>query len=76
MRTSILTRLPTQKASSVQSHTIDSSHTDQIKSLLKSFGTYAKEHFPHAAYGVFPTEGNDKIAIVLVANKYSPNNFW
>jgi capping protein alpha len=25
---------------------------------------------------VYPTENDSKIAILLVANKYSPNNFW
>lgn len=34
------------------------------------------EHFPNAAYGAFPTESDSKIAIAIVANKYSPNNFW
>lgn len=51
------------------------SHTGS-KSTLKSLGTYVKEHFPNAAYGVYPIEDDSKLAIVTVANKYSPNNFW
>ena len=39
-------------------------------------GTYISEHFPNAAYGVYPIESDSKIAILIVANKYSPNNFW
>jgi F-actin capping protein alpha subunit len=35
-----------------------------------------KEHFPKAAYGVYPIENDSKIAVVIVASKYSPNNFW
>lgn len=45
-------------------------------SLLKSFSTYADEHYPSSSIGVYPTENDSKVAIVLVANKYSPNNFW
>ena len=46
------------------------------KSTIKSLGTYVKEHFPNAAYGVYPIESDSKVAAVIVANKYSPNNFW
>lgn len=35
-----------------------------------------KEHFPNASLGVYPTESDSKLAIIVVANKYSPNNFW
>ncbi|KAL3421431.1 f-actin-capping protein subunit alpha [Phlyctema vagabunda] len=66
----------TQKASAVQSHVLESSHSDLIKSLLKSLSTHVKEHYPNASYGVFPIENDSEIAILIVANKYSPNNFW
>lgn len=46
------------------------------KTTLKSLSPYVKEHFPNAAYGVYPIENDSKVAIVVVANKYSPNNFW
>ena len=46
------------------------------KSTLKALGTYVKEHYANAAYGVYPIEGDSKVAIIIVANKYSPNNFW
>lgn len=49
---------------------------DCSKSLLKSLGSHVKEHFPNASYGVYPIEDDSKIAILVVANKYSPNNFW
>ncbi|KAK3692837.1 putative F-actin-capping protein [Podospora appendiculata] len=66
----------TQKASAVQSHVLDGAQADLVKSTLKALSTYMSEHFPNAAYGVYPTENDSKIAIVIVANKYSPNNFW
>ncbi|MCJ1364446.1 F-actin-capping protein subunit alpha [Acarospora aff. strigata] len=66
----------TQKASDVQTHTLDSQHSDLIKSLLKSLATHAREHYPSSTYGVYPTDSDSAIAILLVANKYSPNNFW
>ena len=46
------------------------------KSTLKSVSSYVKEHFPSAAYGVYPIESDSKVAVIIVANKYSPNNFW
>jgi hypothetical protein len=50
--------------------------TEFSKSLLKSFGVHAREHYPNCSYGVYPMENDTVIAIVLVANRYSPNNFW
>jgi hypothetical protein len=46
------------------------------KSLLKSVAAHAKEHYPNSSYGVYPIENDSAVAIVLVANRYSPNNFW
>lgn len=46
------------------------------KSTLKSLATYVKEHFPNASFGAYPIESDSKVAIIIVANKYSPNNFW
>lgn len=46
------------------------------KSLLKSLSTHVQEHYSNASYGIYPIEGDSKLAIIVVANKYSPNNFW
>lgn len=46
------------------------------KSLLKSLSAHAIEHYPGCSYGVYATENDTAVAIVLVANRYSPNNFW
>lgn len=46
------------------------------KNLLKSLEGHVKEHFPNASYGAYPIENDSKIALLIVANKYSPNNFW
>ncbi|GAB0136148.1 F-actin-capping protein subunit alpha [Epichloe bromicola] len=67
---------PQVKASSVQSHVIEGPQADLVKSTLKSLGAYVKEHFANAAFGVYPIESDAKIAVAIVANKYSPNNFW
>ncbi|CEJ91114.1 Putative F-actin-capping protein subunit alpha [[Torrubiella] hemipterigena] len=66
----------TQKASSVQSHVIEGAQADLVKATLKSLATYIAEHFPNAAFGAYPIESDSKIAVIIVANKYSPNNFW
>ncbi|KAL6917810.1 hypothetical protein FSST1_009305 [Fusarium sambucinum] len=66
----------TQKASAVQSHVLEGTQVDLVKSILKSIGPYVEEHFANAAHGVYPIESDSKIAIVIVGNKYSPNNFW
>ncbi|KAK5724282.1 F-actin-capping protein subunit alpha [Elasticomyces elasticus] len=65
-----------QTASSAQSHTLDSRNADAIQSLLKAFSAAATEHFPSSTVGVYPTDSDSSIAILLVANKYSPQNFW
>lgn len=65
----------TQKASDVQSHTLESEHTDLISSLSKTLTTHAREHYPTATHAIFPTS-TSSLAILLVSNKYSPSNFW
>ncbi|CAL3962587.1 unnamed protein product [Diplocarpon coronariae] len=64
------------KASAVQSYVLESSQSDLVKSLSKALGSHVKEHYPNVSYGVFPVEEDSKIALLVVANKYSPNNFW
>ncbi|KAI1644195.1 F-actin capping protein, alpha subunit [Daldinia loculata] len=66
----------TQKASNVQSHVLEGPQADLVKSTLKSVSAYVKEHFPSGSYGVYSIEGDSKVAVIIVANKYSPNNYW
>ncbi|KAL5358767.1 F-actin-capping protein subunit alpha [Aspergillus floccosus] len=66
----------TQEASGAQSYVLESQNADLIKSLLKSLGTHAREHYPSCSYGVYPIDNDSAVAILLVANRYSPNNFW
>ncbi|ERS99883.1 hypothetical protein HMPREF1624_03250 [Sporothrix schenckii ATCC 58251] len=63
----------TQKASAAQSHAVDS---DLAASTLKSLATYVKDHFERPAFGVYPIDNGARIAILIVSNKYSPQNFW
>ncbi|KIH91719.1 capping protein (actin filament) muscle Z-line, alpha [Sporothrix brasiliensis 5110] len=63
----------TQKASAAQSHALDS---DLAASILKSLGAYVKDHFERPAFGVYPIDDGARIAILIVSNKYSPQNFW
>ncbi|KAH0290371.1 F-actin-capping protein subunit alpha [Aureobasidium namibiae CBS 147.97] len=65
-----------QKASNAQSHALESQNADLIQKLNKALRAHADEHYPSATVGVFPAENDSKIALVLVSNKYSPNNFW
>ncbi|KAL4921494.1 F-actin-capping protein subunit alpha [Aspergillus aurantiobrunneus] len=65
-----------QEASAAQSYVLESQNADLIKSLLKALGAHAREHYPSSSYGVYPIENDSAIAILLVANRYSPNNFW
>ncbi|KAK5125063.1 hypothetical protein LTR85_001254 [Meristemomyces frigidus] len=65
-----------QKASGSQEHPLDSANANLIRSLQKSFSTAAAEHFPSSTVGVFPADSDSSIALVLVAKKYSPQNFW
>ncbi|KAI4848405.1 F-actin-capping protein subunit alpha [Aureobasidium sp. EXF-8845] len=65
-----------QKATNTQSHSLDSQNSDLIQKLNKALRAHADEHYPSATVGVFPAENDSKVALVLVSNKYSPNNFW
>jgi capping protein alpha len=65
-----------QKASNTQMHPLDSQNTDLIRSLQKSFASSTVEHFPSSTIGIYPIQSDSAIAILLVANKYSPQNFW
>ncbi|KID78057.1 F-actin-capping protein subunit alpha, partial [Metarhizium brunneum ARSEF 3297] len=64
------------KASAVKTHAIEGPQVDLVTSTLKGLSAYVKEHFPNASYGAYPVESDSKVAIIIVANKYSPNNFW
>lgn len=66
----------TAKASAVQSYVLESQHEDLVKGLVKSLSTHISEHYPKASYGVFPTSDDTALAILTVANKYSPTNYW
>ncbi|CAL00393.1 uncharacterized protein An11g05460, partial [Aspergillus niger] len=74
----------TQEASAAQSYVLESQNADLMyapfprrsKSLLKSLSAHATEHYRTCSYGVYPIEDDTAVAIVLVANRYSPNNFW
>lgn len=46
------------------------------QSLQKSLAPHAREHYPTSTHGIYATDSDSAIAILLVANKYSPNNFW
>ena len=65
-----------QSVSNTQQHPLESQNADLIRSLQKSFSNAAAEHFPDSTIGVYPVESDSSIAILLVANKYSPQNFW
>ncbi|OAL52520.1 F-actin-capping protein-like protein subunit alpha-1 [Pyrenochaeta sp. DS3sAY3a] len=64
------------KASAVQSHVLESRHEDLVKSLVKALSTHTAEHYPSSSYGVYPTSSDSTLALLTVANKYSPTNFW
>ncbi|KAJ5215396.1 F-actin-capping protein subunit alpha [Penicillium cinerascens] len=66
----------TQTASGAQSAPLESQNADLIKSLLKSLAVHAREHYTSCSYGVYPIENDSSVAILLVANRYSPNNYW
>ncbi|KAI6840801.1 F-actin-capping protein-like protein subunit alpha-1 [Hortaea werneckii] len=63
-----------QKTSNSQSQPINSPNADLIRSLQQAFKAASAEHFPSSTIGIYPT--SNTITLVLVANKYSPQNFW
>ncbi|CAD6503587.1 BgTH12-03246 [Blumeria graminis f. sp. triticale] len=66
----------TQKPSEVQSYMLESNHSDFVKSISKNLRLYLNEHYSNASCGVYPTNEDSEIAILIVANQYSPRNFW
>lgn len=46
------------------------------KGLLKSLRSHGTEHYPKYHIGVYPTSDDSQIALLTVASKYSPANFW
>ncbi|CAK7564611.1 MAG: F-actin-capping protein subunit alpha [Sporothrix epigloea] len=64
----------TQKASAAQSHAVEG---DLATSTLKAVATYVKDHYERPTFGVYPlADDSDKLAILIVSNKYSPQNYW
>lgn len=66
----------TQKSSEVQSYLLESSHSESVKSISKNLKSYLNDHYSNAACGVYPINEDSEIAILIVANQYSPRNFW
>lgn len=64
------------EASEVQSYVLESNHSHLINSISKNLAIYLDEHFPSASFGVYPIEDDTEIVVLIVANKYSPRNFW
>ncbi|KAI1932660.1 F-actin-capping protein subunit alpha [Ophidiomyces ophidiicola] len=67
---------PPRTASAPQSHPLESQNSELIKSILRALSPHVREHFSSSSYGVYPSADDSAITILLVANKYSPNNFW
>lgn len=65
-----------QKATGTQQYPVESQHADLVRSLHKTFSGAAAEHFPSSTIAICPTESDSTLALVLVANKYSPQNFF
>ncbi|RMZ68731.1 F-actin-capping subunit alpha [Pyrenophora seminiperda CCB06] len=67
----------TGKASAVQSYVLESEQGELVKSLNKALTTHASEHYPRCSHGVYPVPSSpSSLAILTVANKYSPTNYW
>ncbi|QIX01563.1 hypothetical protein AMS68_007080 [Peltaster fructicola] len=75
-QTSFEVQHSTQEASNIEPYSLNTQHLDLIRSLQQALTSSAAEHFASHAYGVFPTKDDSNVVIVLVANKYSPQNFW
>ncbi|KAI1941950.1 F-actin-capping protein subunit alpha [Ophidiomyces ophidiicola] len=67
---------PPRTASAPQPHPLESQNSELIKSILRALSPHVREHFSSSSYGVYPSADDSAITILLVANKYSPNNFW
>ncbi|OAG00039.1 F-actin capping protein, alpha subunit [Paraphaeosphaeria sporulosa] len=63
-------------ASDVRSYAVESNHEELVKGLLKTLRSHGTEHYPKYHIGVYPTSDDSQIALLTVASKYSPANYW
>lgn len=60
----------------------DSNHeapavTALVEELQAAVAKYVAQHYPSdSAFGVFAQQNAEEVAVVLVDNKFSPNNYW
>lgn len=54
----------------------NANNATRSSSLSKALSTHALEHYPASTCAVIPTDSDSSLAILLVANRYSPSNFW
>ncbi|KAA8900037.1 hypothetical protein TRICI_006258 [Trichomonascus ciferrii] len=48
-----------------------------VEELQATVARYVAQHYPSdSAFGVFAQQSADEVAVVLVDNKFSPNNYW
>lgn len=48
-----------------------------VEELQATVAKYVAQHYPSdSAFGVFAQQSADEVAVVLVDNKFSPNNYW
>ncbi|KYK54959.1 hypothetical protein DCS_06920 [Drechmeria coniospora] len=62
-----------QKASAVQSHSIEGPQVE-LMHVSPAASLALRANAGH--YGAYPIESDAKMAMIVVANRYSPNNFW
>ncbi|KAI9672994.1 MAG: F-actin-capping protein subunit alpha [Caeruleum heppii] len=65
-----------RKVTDMQDYKMETKWDDLIPSLQTDLTSYTTEHYSSATTGVYPTDNDKTIAILIVANKYSPANYW
>ncbi|TKA27366.1 hypothetical protein B0A50_04978 [Salinomyces thailandicus] len=66
-----------QKTSNPQPHALETPHADLLRNLHKALTTTSSEHFPTSSHTITPTNTDPStLTILLVATKFSPQNFW
>ncbi|KAF1976856.1 F-actin-capping protein-like protein subunit alpha-1 [Bimuria novae-zelandiae CBS 107.79] len=62
--------------SDARSYTVESENKELLNALVKSLRSHGSEHYPAYHIGAYPTTSDTQIALLTVASKYSPANYW
>ncbi|OAA65210.1 f-actin capping protein alpha [Niveomyces insectorum RCEF 264] len=62
-------------ASAVEDYAVTGPQAGLVQAALPALAAYVQDHYARPAYGVYPAD-DGTVVVLIVSNKYSPQNFW